>query len=395
MLYLDQPALKTIEHQIQQLPDGISLAQGALRIGGIDASIRSHLQSVLATDATDYYGHSLGIAPLRAKLAATLSTRFKSTIAPSNIAVTHGSINGISALCFLLLEKGDEVLLPEPTYPVFMNAIKLARGTIAFVNFYRHEQQSDGTSQWVFDLEKLKEARTPRTKMLIIAHPSNPCGACMTQDEINALAQWCESEGIYCIFDEAYENYFFDMPTTSSTPLIASSKFLIRTGSFSKTYGMSGWRVGYVLAPTAIINHMAAVQDGLLVCPNVPGQHAALYALDHPEIIAAYTETIRLNRNYAYQAITPLIERGIVSCARPAAGFFLFMKINGADTRAVAQDLIEKAAVAVVPGNDFGPSGKEYVRVCYARNQGRLEEGMTRLVHYLQHLNTAKAGETT
>ncbi len=384
MLYLDQPALKTIEHQIQQLPNGISLAQGALRIGGIDHSIRAHLQEVLNTDKTDYYAHSLGIAALRKKLAETLASRFATQISPENIAVTHGSINGISALCLMLLDQGDEVLLPEPTYPVFMNAIKIARGAIRFVNFYEHVEQADGTSRWVFDLEKLKAARTPRTKMLIIAHPSNPCGAYMTQDEINGLAQWCETEGIYCIFDEAYENYFFDMPTTSGTSLITQSRFLIRPGSFSKTYGMSGWRVGYVLAPKEIIQNMAAVQDGLLVCPNVPAQYAALYALDHPEIISAYTAQIRNNRDIAFSAIMPLLEEGVVSCARPAAGFFLFMKIHGVDTYALAQDLIKHAGVAVVPGKDFGPSGKEYVRICYARSQALLEGGMARLVEYVQ-----------
>lgn len=384
MLRLDQPALKTIEHQIQQIPNGISFAQGALRIGGIDQGTREHLQDVLNTDKTDYYAHSLGIAALRHKLAATLSAQFNTSIAFENVAVTHGSINGISALCLLLLQHGDEVLLPEPTYPVFVNTIALAKANVKFVSAYLHVHHANGSSEWVFDLEKLKAARTPKTKMVIIAHPSNPCGVCMTQGEIDALAQWCEAEGLYCIFDEAYENYFFDMPTTSSTSLVTKSKFLIRTGSFSKTYGMSGWRVGYVVAPQEIIQSMAAVQDGLLVCPNVPGQYGALYALDHPEVIAAYKDIIRRNRDVAFNAITPLIEQKIISCAKPPAGFFLFAKIIGTDTSVFAQELVKNAQVAVVPGKDFGPSNNSYVRICYARKTELLEEGLARFVHYLQ-----------
>lgn len=384
MIHLNQPALKTIEHLIQQIPGGISFAQGALRVGGVDKSIREYVQTVLSTDKADYYCHSLGIAVLRQKLADTLSAKFNTTVAFENVAVTHGSINGIAALCLLLLDHGDEVLLPEPTYPSFVNAISVAKAKVTFVRAYEHVHAADGSSEWVFDLEKLKAARTARTKMVIIAHPSNPCGVCLTPEEMNGLAQWCEEENIYCIFDEAYENYFFDTPTTSSTPLIAPSKFVIRTGSFSKTYGMSGWRVGYVVAPRDIITHMAAVQDGVIVCPSVVGQYAASYALDHPEIADNYTQYIRNNRDMAHNMLKPLIDTGVIRCAKPEAGFFLFLQTTEQDAGPIVQNLITHAQVALVPGADFGPSSKNCMRLCYARDTELLKQGLTRCVDYLQ-----------
>ena len=260
----------------------------------------------------------------------------------------------------------------------------MAKGVVTYVPCYKEIQATNGTSHWAFDLEQLQAMRTPRTKMLIIAHPANPCGVCMTQEEINKLAHWCESEGIYCIFDEAYENYFFNQPVTSSTALVTASKFLIRTGSFSKTYGMSGWRVGYVVASKEIIKHMAAIQDGLIVCPTVISQYAALYALDHPEIAQSYTQEVQKNRDLAHEKIMPLIEQGIVSCAKPPAGFFLFMQTKEHDTLQLTDDLVAQEQIALVPGRDFGPSGKKYMRLCYARKSEVLEEGLDRFVKFMQ-----------
>lgn len=382
MIHLDQPALKTIEHRVQQIEGGISFAQGALRIGGVDASIHTYAQEILNTDKADYYGHSIGLAALRQKLADTLSARYNARIAFENVVVTHGSINGIAALCLLLLNAGDEVVIPEPTYPAFLNTIMLAKGKINFFSAYKYKQLPDGSLRWIFDVEGLMETCTQSTKMIIITNPSNPTGACMTQEEIARVAAFCEERGIYCIFDEAYENYFFDVPSTSATPLVAQSQFLVRTGSFSKTYGMSGWRVGYVVAPKHIIDNIAAVQDGVIVCPTVISQYAALYALDHPEIAASYTEVVNKNREIAYQAVQPLAEKGLIKCAKPEAGFFLFVETKEVDTLDLANDMLAKVRVAVVPGKDFGPSGKRFVRLCYARKTEVLEEGLYRFVDY-------------
>ncbi|HZW60797.1 MAG TPA: pyridoxal phosphate-dependent aminotransferase, partial [Candidatus Babeliales bacterium] len=243
---------------------------------------------------------------------------------------------------------------------------------------------SNNKPTWFFDKSMLEAAVTPRTKMLIIAHPSNPCGVSLTQHELNELSNWCEQKGIYCIIDEAYDNYFFDTEPTSSTALISQGKFTIRTGSFSKMFGMSGWRVGFVVAPEHVINHIAGVQDGLIVCPTVISQYAALYALQHTEIAKAYTTYMHRNRDIANELLQPLMDEGIISFAKPSAGFFMFLQTQEQDTTQLAYNLLNQAQVAIVPGRNFGPSGKPFLRLCYARRQEQVIQGIERLVTFLR-----------
>lgn len=379
MIRLDQPDLKKIENKVQQMEGCISLAQGALRVGGVSPAIKEYLSQVLKTDKTDYYSYSLGIRALRQKIASYLTALHGGNLSEDHVMISHGALNGIAALCLMLLDYQDEVLIPEPTYPPYVNAVALAKGYAKLVPAYRFSGNGAQCVQWKFDLEVLKASATEKTKMIIIAHPSNPCGVCLTAREIKELASWCEERKIYCIIDEAYDNYFFDVEPVSSSPYVEQNNYLIRVGSFSKMFGMSGWRVGYVVAPPAIITHCAGVQDGLIVCPSVLAQYAALYALDHTEIAASYTRIVQENRNIAFSLLSPLIEQGIFACQKPEAGFFLFLKTQSPDATLLAEKILESVQVALVPGRDFGPSGRGFLRLCFARDQQTLTEGITRL----------------
>ncbi len=374
MLLLNQPDLKKIENQAQTMTGVISLAQGALRIGGVSQIIKDFVSDVLKTDKADYYSYSLGMNSLREKIAQHLSTVHARNLAAENIVVTHGAINGIAALCLMLLNSEDEVLIPQPTYPPYFNAVALAKGKVKLVPAYHFSPQG-----WTFDLDMVKASVTSKTKMIIIAHPSNPCGVCLTAQELVELSQWCQENKIYCLVDEAYDNYFFDVPAVSSTPLVIEHDYVIRIGSFSKTFGMSGWRLGYVVAPKHIVRHMAGVQDGLIVCPSVVAQYAALSALNNILRAADYTAIIQANRDLAFSLLSPLIEEGYFSCALPAAGFFLFLKTMATDTTFSAQKILETSGVALVPGKDFGPSGKSFMRLCFARDAQTLKDAITRL----------------
>jgi aspartate/methionine/tyrosine aminotransferase len=374
MIRLDQPDLKKIEHKAQQMIGAVSFAQGALRIGGVSEVIKDYVSQVIKTDKADYYSHSLGMRSLRQKIAAYVTSLHGGSLSEEHVMVSHGALNGIAALCLMLLDRDDEVLIPEPTYPPYVNAVVLAKAYPKLVPAYRYH-----AGQWMFDLETLKAAVTQKTKMIIIAHPSNPCGVCLTEAEIQELAAWSEERKIYCIVDEAYDNYFFDAKAVSSSSYVEQYNYLVRVGSFSKTFGMSGWRVGYVVAPKQLIAQCAGVQDGLIVCPSVVGQYAALCALDHTDIAASYTCIVEENRTLAYSLLAPLIEQGIFECHMPQAGFFFFLKTQCADTAPMAEKILDHVQVALVPGRDFGPSGKSFLRLCYARDQQTLVEGIARL----------------
>ena len=143
---------------------------------------------------------------------------------------------------------------------------------------------------------------------------------------------------------------------------------------------MSGWRIGYIVAPKDLIPNFAAVQDGTLCCPNVIGQHAALYAMEHEELISEQIHTVKKNGDLACCLLQPLVERGIFSLIRPQAGIFLFLKTAFDDSEELVMDILDKVKVALVPGKDFGHSLESCssIRLCFARHEALVEEGINR-----------------
>lgn len=381
MIRLEQPDLKIIEHLVQQKPNGISFAQGAARIGGVDARIKERVREILLTDHADYYSHSLGLGQLRQALIEYVQALHTVVVPLEQIAVTHGSIGGISALCQMLLEHGDEVLLPEPTYPAYFNAIGLAKGIVRTVPGYSIQQQG-ATFTWQLDFDRIVHAITPATKLIIIAQPSNPAGVCLTQEQLHALVLICQERGIYLLVDEAYDNYFFDAPAVSATAYAVKYDRVIRVGTFSKTFGMSGWRIGFMVAAPAIITQLAAVHDGSIVCPSVPGQIAAMAALEYADVTALYSQYVRQGRDLAMELLAPLQQYAGWRIALPAAGFFFFIQTPYEDTTQLVHTMLKDIGVGLVPGRNFGPSGHSCIRLCFARLHATLQEGCTRMVNY-------------
>lgn len=193
MLNMELSTIKKIESEVRSNEDCVSLAQGALKVGGVPVEIKKHLQDVFNTDRTDYYQSAWGILPLREKIAQHLSRVNRVSLSYENVLVTHGCAGAISALLLTLLEKGDEVILPEPTYPAYKNVISVARGNPIFVSC---------RDSFELDLDKIEAARTEKTKVLLFSNPVNPTGAVISKHTIEALINWCEKYGIYLIVDE-------------------------------------------------------------------------------------------------------------------------------------------------------------------------------------------------
>ena len=385
MLKLPLPAIKRIEALVQSDPDAISFAQGALRVGGVDPKIRQYAQEVLKTDQADYYQSVIGIMPLRKLIAEQLSAEHNCHITPDHVMVSHGSVGAIMAFCLTVLEVGDEVLLPNPTYPVYQNTVKAAKATPVFVNAYQENKNS-----FSFNLDAIKKATTERTKLIMFSNPSNPLGYTVTKAELEELIAWCHDKGIYLLLDEVYDLYIFEAQYQSITPYVTTSPFVLRASSFSKNFAMSGWRIGYMLAAPELVAAMAPVQDAILCCPNVLAQHAAIYALEHPEIAHTSIEKVKKSREIALRLLAPLCEAGIISYHKPQAGFYLFIKTNLKDTTDLVFDILNTVKVGLIPGKDFGPDGASYLRLCYAREPELVTKGVGRLVEYLTNANLLK-----
>ena len=393
MLNIPLSGIKKIEAIAQSSPEYISLSQGALKVGGIPQQIKQYVQSVLNTDKTDYYQSAWGIMELRKKLSEVLSAENKTKISPDQIIVTHGCIGALSTFLFTVLNQGDEVILPEPTYPAYEKLALLVRAKPVFVSLrdasmrlrrrLSYGAQAGRTeNDWYLDIEKIKKATTPRTKVIIFSNPWNPLGIVVPQKTILELKEWCEENKIYMLVDEAYKEYAFDDSYQSVVPLVNQSDFVVAAASFSKNTGMSGWRVGYMVVPPQLCKNLGTTQDAMLNCPNVPAQHAAVYALDHPEFTQHFHQIIKNNLEITNKELKPLIQKKIFSYQQPKGSFFIFLKTEFPDATDFGMDILSKAKVSLVPGKFFGQSGAPFLRLCYARDTEILQEGLQRLVKY-------------
>jgi aspartate/methionine/tyrosine aminotransferase len=379
MLNIPLSGIKKIESIAKSSNEYISLSQGALRAGGIPTQIKKHLQEILNTDKTDYYQSAWGILPLREKIADNLNKKYNTNLLRHQIIVSHGCIGALSTLFLTLLEPGDEVILPEPTYPAYEKLALLARSKTIFVSTKNNSSQE----HWKLDLEKIKAATTNKTKIIVFSNPWNPLGLIVDKKTIKKLLSWCEKNEIYLIIDEAYKEYAFDPNYQSTVDLVNNSEYFINVNSFSKNMAMSGWRIGYMVVPEKLNYPAGRMQDALLNCPNVPAQYAALYALDHEEFTQGFHNTIKNNLELTENLLKPLIEKNIFSYQKPQGSFFMFLKTEFEDSENFVMDILKNAKVALIPGKFFGPSGDSFLRLCYARDTEILKEGLIRLNNYL------------
>lgn len=374
MLQLPLSGIKKIEAYVQNQERTISLSQGALRIGGAPQKIKEYIQKVLKTDKADYYQSAWGILPLRKKIKETLNKKYNIDLKLNQVISTHGCIGALSNIFLMLLEYGDNVIIPEPTYPAYKNLTKLAKANSIFVSL------TNSSGNFEFDTEKIKKAVTPKTKIIIFSNPWNPLGILVSQDKIKNLLNWCTKRKIYLIIDEAYVDYRFAEKNESSVKLMNESEYLISTFTFSKNMSLSGWRVGFVVGSQEICHNLGQIQDALLNCTSVPAQYAALYALDHPELTNVFYKQITENIKLAEQMLKPLVEKNIFSYQKPNGGFFLFLKSPKHDPTELCARILTEKKVGLIPGKYFGPSGNNFTRLCYARDKEILQEGLKRIL---------------
>ncbi len=384
MISFKVPAIKEIEKIAQGRKGCISFSQGALRLGGVHPDIKNYARQMSQSDKADYYQDALGILPLRNKIAKMLSESYETNVGIDQIAITHGAIGALTSICLTILKTGDEVLLPEPTYPVYQHAVTLAKGKPISIQGWHMIPAEKGTFTWQFDLKAIENAITVQTRMIIFSNPSNPLGCYLSKAELITLAKLCESKGIYLVIDEIYDDFIFEGTFYSSSSLALESDRVIRIGSFSKNFGMSGWRIGYVISSKRLTAALGSIQMVTLNCPNVISQYAAWFGLEHKEeIITPYYEKVHQARKIICEFFDFLQIQGEFQYVKPDAGFYIFFKTKEPVSTSFVIDLLDKANIALVPGTDFGSSCGSFVRLCFAREIDLVTEGIRRFQDYL------------
>ncbi len=316
------------------------------------------------------YQPSAGIAPLREALATKVRERNGYSVTPQQTIVTQGGVEALFASLLTLTRPGDEVLMPDPAWPNFLLMARM-------LNLVAVTYPLTADAGFVPALETLEALVTDRTAAIIVNSPSNPLGAVIGRARMTELVEFTERHGLWMLSDECYDEISFD--GTFVSPASISAERVVSVYSFSKTYAMTGWRIGYAVAPPGVAPSLAKGQEPIISCVNAPTQYAALAAITGPQaVVAEMRDAYRERRDLAISVLAGSSLRAFT----PQGAFYLWVDVSstGLPSRELALRLLEERSVAAVPGTAFGERGEGFLRVSLASSAELISEGLRRLV---------------
>jgi len=321
-------------------------------------------------DGKTHYTHSLGLIELREAIAEDYWKKYRVRVSPEQILVASGTSPAMLLLFSALLEPGDEIILSNPYYPCYPNIIRFVDGSPAFVEVL----ESEG---FQYLPEMIEEKLGPRVKGIMINSPSNPTGNVMPAERMKQIAKLSP----FIISDEIYHGLVYEGEV--HTILEFTDRAFVING-FSKLYAMTGWRLGYVIAPKEFIRPMQKIQQNLFISASSFAQWGAVAGLKETEKdVVKMRETYDRRRRFLIPKLKAL---GFGITVEPTGAFYILAnakKFSG-DSYRFAFDILKEAKVAVAPGIDFGTNAEGYLRFCYANSLENIEEGMNRLERYLK-----------
>ena len=331
-----------------------------------------------------HYTSNWGMPELRKELAAYMHHRFQVVYEPlKEILVTVGASEGIDLALRALVEPGDEVLIPEPSYVSYRPGVIFAGGTPVGV-------PTDASSEFRLTAEAVQNCITPRTKALILPYPNNPTGAIMEKADLEALAEVVRGTDIIVISDEIYaELTYGDLQHVSFASLPGMWERTITLNGFSKAFAMTGWRIGFACAPKPLAQIMCKIHQFTMLCAPTPGQYAALEALRNGAT-NAYEDIAKMRRVYdrRRRLMVEAFNRMGLDCFEPLGAFYVFPDISstGLNSEDFCERLLFEHKVACVPGSAFGECGKNHIRCSYATATEDIKIALQRIEQFLSEL---------
>jgi aspartate aminotransferase len=314
------------------------------------------------------YGPSVGLPALREAICAKLARdNGIADATPDQVIVTAGGVGALSAAYRAVLDEGSELLVPDPGWPN-LSSIALLCGAAPVA--YPLVQHGDHRP----DLDALERLVTPRTRAIVINSPANPLGSTWPAEVLAALGEWAAGRGLVVISDECYDQLWLDAPVPTMSRC-APNASVITVFSLSKSYAMTGWRIGYAYAPADVIARMTRVQETTASCVSTPTQHAAIAALTgRQDCVAEMRAAYRTRRDSA----VALAGRLGLSADRPSGAFYLWLRLPAhvTDSTRFALDLLETAGVAAAPGVAFGRGGEGHLRLSLAASETDVHRGL-------------------
>ncbi len=374
--YIEVSAIKRIELLAREKSGVVSLAQG---VPSFDTPlyIKEAVKKAMDKNLTDRYTPGWGIDQLRQAVAEKVRKENKIPASSDNVIITHGAIEGLMAVFLALFDPEDEIIVPTPDYASHLTQIIISRsgGKPLFVAM-------DETKNWQIDIDKITSVITPKTKAILICNPSNPSGKVYSLAELKAIAQIALKYNLFIIVDEIYEYFTYDnLKHISIGSFGEVADRVISIFGVSKSYSMTGWRIGYIVASKQLVKTIFKIHDSLITCPTAASQYAALAAITgNKSSVLAFKKEYEKRR----QITTSFIKSAkILSLVKPKGAYYAFIKVNNPiDDYQLAIDLINKAKVALVPGSAFGPGGQNHLRISYCVAEENLIIGLERMVNY-------------
>jgi aspartate/methionine/tyrosine aminotransferase len=327
-----------------------------------------------------FYAHNLGLPELREAISAYTS-RLHGQVKSDRVAVTAGGVNALMLAVQMLVDAGDEVVAVTPVWPnltaqpIIMGA-KLKRVSLI---------PKDGT--WTLDLQRLLDAITPAAKLLIVNAPNNPTGWTLSRKEHQAILDHCRKTGTWILADEVYERLYYEATPKACAPsfldVASPDDRLVVCHSFSKSFLMTGWRLGWLVMPAAMTHHMGKLVEFNTSCASVFTQRAAQVAIERTDEV---TPRIVAHLKTCRDTLLPKLQAIAQVEVQPAkGGMYAFFKLSGFDDSLdVAKRLVAEAGLGLAPGNAFAPEAQGWLRWCFAsKDLARLEEGVGRLERWL------------
>jgi aspartate/methionine/tyrosine aminotransferase len=381
VLSVDMPPIDALNARMGELEaqghDVISLGQSVPYFGPPQAMLDRVSEALTSDPRLHVYSPDMGIAELRAALSRKLATFNGITADPENqIMVTPGSNQAFMVTMLTMLDPGDEVAIVAPYYFNHHMAIELSGGRVVQIPL----SERDG---FQLHLSDVQAAVTDRTKAVVITSPNNPTGAVYDSSQVERIARFTGERGMYLISDEAYEFFCYDGARSTSPASVADvGDHVVTLGSFSKTFGMTGWRVGYIVASARFCAQAVKVQDAMAICAPVISQIGAAAALgDIHDFTRGHIPELEARRGMLSEALAAI---PALSWHRTAGSLFAFARADSpAKAGELAWDILERAHVLLVPGSAFGREWRDYLRISYGSStRSRFAEALERLRRY-------------
>ena len=338
-----------------------------IRQAGIDAIAAGEL----------FYTHNLGIPSLREAIAAYVSRLHRPTSA-GEIAVTSSGVNALMLASQLLVEPGDRVVEVVPLWPNLQEIPKILGATVQTVPL---AFSNDG---WQLELEQLLEKLKPGTKALYLNSPNNPTGWTVTRAQLEAILERCRRHGIWIFADDAYERLYYGEGgvAPSFLDIASADDRVISANTFSKSWLMTGWRLGWLVVPAGLTADLGKLIEYNTSCAPVFVQRAGIAAVKEGEPVIARTRyRFRKARDFLIDQLRSVPKLRV---AVPSGSMYVFFRVEGVDdSLAFCKDLVRETGLGLAPGSAFGPEGEGYVRWCFAASEAKLADGVARLKSFL------------